>query len=112
MTFTISRPVSGVILYTYTEMDSGETSPTSLLLSGTAPIVGFMQVTGTFDGASVKLQVSNDNINWVDAKDIAGEVVGISSTGGVEFSTAAVYIRPLVTGGTETNLDVTVSFRG
>jgi len=111
-TLTPSRPVSGVQLHTYTTLDSGDTAPTAVLLDGTVPIAGFMQAAGTFGGATVKLQVSNDNTNWVDAKDITGTVVGLLAAGGVEFSTAAVYIRPLVTGGSGTNLTVTIAFRG
>lgn len=111
-TLTQSRPVSGVMLHTYATMDSGDTSPSALLLDGTTPIVGFMQVTGTFGGAAAKLQVSNDNTNWVDARDISGNLISISAAGGSEFSTAAVYVRPLVTGGTGTELTVTLAFRG
>jgi hypothetical protein len=111
-TLTTSRPVSGVMLHTYTTMDSGDTAPSAILLDGTTPIAGFIQATGTFGGASAKLQVSNDNTNWVDAKDLTGAVVGLTAAGGAEFSTAAVYIRPLVTGGSGTNLTITIAFRG
>jgi hypothetical protein len=114
MPFTLinSRPVSGVQLYTYSTMDSADTNPTAVLVDGTTPIVGFMQVTGTFGGAAAKLQVSNDNTNWVDAKDISGTTISIIAAGGVEFSTSAVYVRPLVTGGSGTSLSVTLAFRG
>jgi hypothetical protein len=100
------------MLHTYATMDSGDTSPSALLLDGTTPIAGFIQATGTFGGATAKLQVSNDNTNWVDARDITGVLIGILAAGGVEFSTSAVYIRPLVTGGSSTNLTITIAFRG
>jgi len=109
---TPSKPVSGVSLYTYDNLDSADTNPEYLTLSGTDPVVGFLQVVGTFGGGTVKLQLSNNGTNWVDAKDISGTAVAITAAGGVEFSTAAVYIRPLISGGSGDDVDVLISFRG
>jgi hypothetical protein len=71
-----------------------------------------MQVTGTFGGGSVALQGSNDGTNWVALKDLAGAVIAITAAGGVDFSVSCVYIRPLITGGTGNDVDVTIALRG
>jgi hypothetical protein len=110
-TLTPSKPVSGVKLFTYTTVDSADT-PSAVLLDGTAPVVGFLQVSGTFGGATAKVQLSNDGTNWVDAKDLSGTAIAITAAGGAEFSTAAVYVRPLVTGGSGTSLTISLAFRG
>ena len=58
------------------------------------------------------LQGSNDNTNWVNLTDTFGSTIQISSAGGKEFSTGALYIRPLVTGGSGDDIDVSISLRG
>lgn len=112
LTLTQSYPASGVSLFTYDNLDTADSSPDSLLLTGTSPALGFLQAEGVFGSGTVKLQGSNDGINWVDLKDITGVTIGITSDGGVEFSTSAVYIRPLITGGTSDDVNVTISLRG
>jgi hypothetical protein len=110
-TLTPSKPVSGAKLFTYETVDSADT-PSAVLLDGTSPVVGFLQVSGTFGGATAKVQISNDNTNWVDVKDLSGTAIAITEAGGAEFSTAAIYVRPLVTGGSGTALTISLAFRG
>ena len=112
LVFSTSNPVSGCDLYTFDNLDTADTSPGTILPSGTAPVVGAIQVIGTFGGASVALQGSNDGTNWVNLADRSGTVIAISAAGGSEFSTAYVYLRPLATGGTGDDLDVFISVRG
>lgn len=85
---------------------------TSQRLGGTQSIAGSVQVVGTFGGATVVLQASNDNSNWVTMKDVTGTDISFTSAGMVEFSTAASYIRVSSSGGTGDDVDVTVSLRG
>jgi hypothetical protein len=110
-TLTPSKLVSGAKLFTYATVDSAD-SPSALLLDGTSTIAGYMQVSGTFGGATAKLQLSNNGTSWTDARDISGNLISITAAGGAEFSTAAIYVRPLVTGGSGTSLTVTLAFRG
>jgi len=112
LTLDSSKPVSGVKLYTYDNLDTLDTSPGIILSEGTAPIAGFIQAIGTFGGGTVKLQGSNDNINWVDLLDVTGTAIGMTTAGGKEFTSSCVYLRPLITGGAGDDVDVLISLRG
>ena len=112
LTVAENTPLSGVITYTYDNLDSADTSPASLPLNGTTTLAGFMQAVGTFGGGTVKLQGSNDNTNWVDLNDVTGTAIGLTGTGGAEFTTSALYIRPIITGGTGDDVDVIICLRG
>jgi hypothetical protein len=79
------------------------------LPSGTEPVVGSVQVTGTF-GAAVTLQASDDGTNFVTLKDLGGSDISFTSAGRTEFSTAAAYIKPAEAG--VTGVVVTVTLRG
>lgn len=109
---TPSQPVSGVQLHTYDNLDTADTSPQSILLSGTAALAGAIQVIGTFGSSSITVQGSNDGTNWVTLADRAGTAIAITAAGGAEFSTSFVYIRPLSTGGSGDDVDVFISLRG
>ena len=112
LVLSTSRPVSGCDLFTYDNLDTADTAPDFILSSGTAPAIGSIQVVGTFGGASVALQGSNDGTNWVGLSDRAGTAIAITAAGGAEFSTSFVYFRPLATGGTSDDLDVFIALRG
>lgn len=77
-----------------------------------AAVAGAVQFDGTFGGATVGLQASNDGTTFFDMKDLGGTVVSASSAGLFEFTTAAAYIRPVVTGGSANAIDVIVVLRG
>jgi hypothetical protein len=112
LVFSTSQPVSGCDLYTYDNLDTADTAPGAILSSGTAPAIGSIQAVGTFGGASVALQGSNDGTNWVGLTDRSGVTIALTAAGGSEFSTSFVYLRPLATGGTGDDLDVFISLRG
>ena len=75
-------------------------------------IAASVQVVGTFGGATVTLQASNDGTNWVDAKDVLGDTVTLTTTGYFELSLSAAYIRPAISGGSGNDIDVIVVLRG
>lgn len=78
----------------------------------TAAAIGSMYVTGTFGGATVALQGSNDGTNYVALKDTTGTAIGLTAAGAVEFDTAMRYIRPSASGGSSQDLDITIVLRG
>lgn len=80
--------------------------------SSLSALAGCVQFTGTFGGATVTLQGSNDGTNFVTLKDGAGADISVTSAGLVDFSTAARYIKPGISGGTADDVDVTVVLRG
>jgi hypothetical protein len=71
-----------------------------------------VQVVGTFGGATLVLQVSNDGTNWVTARDMFGAAVSLTATGYAELTLSAAYIRPSVSGGSGNDIDVIVVLRG
>lgn len=71
-----------------------------------------VQVVGTFGGATVKLQVSNDGTNWADASDVLGNAITMTAAGYFEFSLSGAYIRPAIDSGSGNDIDVIVVLRG
>lgn len=71
-----------------------------------------VQVAGTFGGATVVIEGSNDGVNWSTLRDPQGSSLSLTSAGlkGVVEMSAA--IRPRVTGGDGTTaLTVSMFFR-
>lgn len=75
-------------------------------------LAGSVQVTGTFGGATIALQVSNNGTNFVTLKDGTGANITFTAAGMAEFSTAALFIKPTSSGGTADNVTVTITLRG
>lgn len=75
-------------------------------------LAGSAQVTGTFGGATIALQVSNDGTNYVTLKDATGANITFSAASMAEFSTAALFIKPTSSGGTADDVTVTIVLRG
>lgn len=72
-----------------------------------------VQAIGTFGGASVAVQGSNDGSNWFDLDDLGGTAVGLTAAGGtgVDIGDVPRYIRPETSGGTGTDVDVYILIR-
>lgn len=77
-----------------------------------AAVAGCVQIGGTFGGATVGLQASNDGVTYFDMKDLGGTTLSATSAALFEFTTAAVYLRPVVTGGAANTINVTMVLRG
>lgn len=77
-----------------------------------AAVAGCVQIGGTFGGATVGLQASNDGVTYFDIKDLGGTVISGTSAALFEFTTAAAYLRPVVTGGSGNAVDVIMVLRG
>lgn len=58
-----------------------------------------VQVEGTFGGASVAMQGSNDGSNWRTMTDVFGNPATFTSGDLMQLSEAPLFIRPAVTGG-------------
>lgn len=84
-----------VILYTW-DLAAGETGDQVNLAQLADRTV---QVTGTFDSASVALQGSLDGVNFVTLTDPQGNPLNFSSAGLETVVEMVRYARPVVTGG-------------
>jgi hypothetical protein len=97
--------------YRWTDYSTADTS-TPIKVQNMQGLAGSVQVTGTFGGATITLQGSNDGTNFVTLKDSAGTAISVTAAGMAEFSTAALYLKPTSTGGTADNVTVTLILRG
>lgn len=75
-------------------------------------LAGTVQISGTFGGATVVLQASNDGTNWVTLDDAHGAAITTTALAMFEISTSALYLRPGISGGTADAVDVTLAMRG
>ena len=99
------------VAYRWTDYSTADTA-TPVKVQNMQGLAGSVQVTGTFGGATVALQVSNDGTNFVTLKDGTGTAITFMAAGMAEFSTAALFIKPTSSGGTADNVTVTVVLRG
>jgi len=97
--------------YRWTDYSTADTS-TPIKVQNMQGLAGSVQVTGTFGGATITLQGSNDGTNFVTLKDSAGTAISVTAAGMAEFSTAALFIKPTSSGGTSDDVTVTVILRG
>lgn len=79
---------------------------------GSAALGGSIQASGTFGGATIGLQGSNDGSTWTALKDVAATTIALTAASMSEFSTAAKYIRPTISGGTGDAVVVIVNMVG
>jgi len=100
----------GIESITWTGLSTADTA-TGVMVMGTAPIIGSIMVTGTFGGATITLQGSNDGTNYYAINDAAGNTIALTAAGIEDFSTAAAYIRPASSGGTGDDVTVVVTLR-
>jgi len=71
-----------------------------------------VQVSGTFGGATVKLQQSNDSSTFLDIKDVHGTTVSATAAAIFELSLSAAYLRPAIASGSANDVDVILVLRG
>lgn len=71
--------------------------------------IGCVQVTGDFGGGTFEIEVSNDGITFFPLSDIGGEIITSTTDAFFSFSTAALFVRPELSGGTGGNITVIVA---
>ena len=107
----VPTEVEGSTSYRWTDYSTADTAA-AVRLQNMEGLAGSVQVTGTFGGATIALQVSNDGTNFVTLNDNIGAPITFTSAGMREFSTAALFIKPTSSGGTADNVTVTIVLRG
>ena len=96
---------------TWEALATGDTI-VALPIAAQAAIAGAVQFKGTFGGATVGLQASNDGTTFFTIDDLGGTPVSTGAAAFFEFTTAAMYIRPVISGGVGDDVDVVVVMRG
>jgi len=108
----LDMTVSGVPRVIWEGAATGDTL-TPFVLQQQYGLAGSLQAVGTFGGATIGLQVSNDGTNWATAKDLGGNNVTTTTAAGYfEISLSGAYIRPTITGGSGNDIDIIVVLRG
>lgn len=107
----VSAQAAKVPRITWADCSTGDTI-TALPIAAQAAIAGAVQIDGTFGGATVVLQASNDGVTYFDMKDLGGSTISTTAATMFEFTTAAMYIRPAISGGAADDVDVTLVLRG
>lgn len=106
-----TRPDDGVLMLLWEGVVTGDTIHMHQV-EGTAGAIANVQVTGTFGGATVSFAGSNDGVNFVVLKDLSDAAIALTSPGMVDFSTAALFVKPIISGGSGNDVDVTAVLRG
>ncbi len=70
-----------------------------------------IQATGTFGGATVTLQGSNDGTNFTDMVDPQGNTIAFASAGIEQVLENPEYVRIAVSGGAATSINVSMLCR-
>lgn len=110
--FTRSEPSASVAkIVTWTAIANGDTA-TPFLPVELDTAIASVQVSGTFGGATLTLQQSNDGTNWFTAKTPTGDNVVATAAGMFEVSLSGLYIRPSISGGSSSSINVILVARG
>ena len=95
--FTSDGTVSGKIVAEWSALAANDDGDV-MIPQAARPLAGAVQFSGTF-GGTVTLQKSNDGTTWYTMKDLDGNDIAVTAVGFYEFSTAAMYIRPIAGAG-------------
>lgn len=106
----VNLSISDSPRYIWEALATGDTV-NGLKLSGTGARRGAVQIIGNFGGATVKIQTSNDGTNFADIKDIHNAAVSTTAAAIFEITSAALYIKPAISGGTADDVDVILYMR-
>lgn len=109
---TLNTDIKDVPRVIWSGLTTAASPGAALKLTAQAALAGCVQFTGTFGGATVIMQGSNDGTNWFTLKDLTGADVSATAAGAFEFTTSAAYIRASASGGTGDNINVVMTLRG
>lgn len=109
----VQTPTSegGVPRFLWEALATGDTI-NSLTIRSQYGLAASVQMTGTWGGATVVLQVSNDGSTWFTAKDVDNANVSATADAYFEISSSAAYMRPGISGGTGDDIDFVLVMRG
>lgn len=110
--FTRSEPsASKAKIVTWLAIENGDTAAPFLPVELDTAVAS-VQISGTFGGATLTFQQSNDGTNWYTAKTPTGDNVTATAAGMFELSLSGLYVRPNLSGGSSSSLNVILVARG
>lgn len=104
---TDTAEYDGTVLLTWTGITNADTGAS---VKYSTPRDKCVQVTGTFGGATITIEGSNDNVNFVTLNDISAVALSFAATGLKMLLEAPLYVRVGRAGGDgTTSITVTIS---
>lgn len=97
--------LSGVRVRKWANMTTGDVGEHIILTKFNDRTV---HVTGTFGGATVVFQGSNDGVEFLPMRDVFNAVVSASEPKLITLTEVPLYVRPAVTGGTGVSITAIV----
>lgn len=70
-----------------------------------------VQVSGTFGGATITLEGSNNGTDWVGLRDPQGVAISFTAAGLKQVLESTLLVRPVITGGAASSVNVTLLMR-
>jgi len=111
VTPTFNNSVTGVPRVIWEALATGDTVEAFTLLQQYG-LAASVQISGTFGGATVTLQHSNDGDTWFTAKDMFESDVTATTNAIFELSLSSVYFKVNISGGSGDDVDVILVLRG
>jgi hypothetical protein len=110
--FTRSEPsASKAKIVTWTAIENGDSADPFLPVDLDTAVAS-VQIGGTFGGATLTFQQSNDGVTWFTAKTPTGDNVVATAAGMFELSLSGLYVRPNLSGGSGSSVNVILVARG
>lgn len=101
------------VIYTWTGVTTSTDTPTAIgpFAAGQGMRRASVFFGGTFGGATATLQGSIDGTNFAPMYDIGGNLITSTATKIQDFTSACLYFKPSVTGGTGDDVDIVIIAR-
>ena len=108
---TVKRTAEGIPYVIWEAIATGDTIE-AFALPEQWGLAGSIQLSGTFGGATVKLQHGNDGTTWFDAVDINNTGVSATANAIFEISLSSAYFTVDIASGSGNDVDVIMVLRG
>lgn len=112
ITPTVTRAADPGVLDVYATAWAMGNADTGLPMQMSGASDRSVQASGTFGGATVKLEGSNDGVTYFTLNDPIGTDITGTSAYLYQIMELTRYIRPVTSGGTGTTITVTVLAKG
>lgn len=108
-TITKVKPYADTFLAVWESLGNADTGTSIEMVQGSDKSV---QVVGTFGGATVSLQGSNDGVNYITLTDPQGNALAFTTQSLEAVVEHTRYVRVITTGGTGTSVSVYLFLKG
>ena len=107
---TQDNPDQNILRFVWSGISTGDTI-TEAVPPREFPLLASVEISGTFGGATVDMQVSNSGSTYFTLTDTNGQKISTTSAMLVDFSSAGYKFKPSITGGTGDSVTVTLIMR-